>query len=80
MAILIKVLNDDDGYPYSDSYWHLGTKIFKDSPRILCTGEPYGFGESSMVYESLIINNGLIKITCPNCIAIIKELQKVKIS
>lgn len=74
---IIKMLTDDDGYKYYNTYWHLGNGSDSTGKSILCTGEYYGFGESAATFKSRLVDKG--GITCPDCLASIKYFKSIKL-
>lgn len=68
----VKIIANDDGEKVKREWCYI---INIDAERTLCTGEAFGYGESSVEYE--------IKkdcpITCLNCIEIIRQIKKVKL-
>lgn len=74
MALLIKILTDDDGQPVEVSGW-CAVKEFGDSRRTLCTGDVFGYGESGgITFEEKSTG----KVTCERCIKILQSLKKYK--
>lgn len=71
---LVKILYDDNGDKHPSTKWHLVQK-FGDSPRTVCTGEVFGEGEGSAVFEEKTAG----KITCPECIKIVKWYKSIKL-
>lgn len=69
---VVKIIVDDDRVRVKNPKWHYVTSY--DADRTLCCGEAFGLGESRCVYQR---KRG--KITCPDCIRIIKELKAVKL-
>ena len=55
-----------DRWHYVDDHMHEG--------RAFCNGQVFGYGESAIEYEAK-----MGKITCPECIARIKAIKKVKL-
>ena len=75
MQSLVKITVDDEGYAVDDPKWHVITSI--DAKRTLCTGEVFGFGESSCEFEEKQVKRG--GITCPNCIEFVKNIKGIKL-
>lgn len=71
---LVKMITDDDGSKHDSKDWHL-VQTHGDAQRTVCTGEAFGPGESIATYEEK--HTG--KITCPNCIRIIKWYKSIKL-
>lgn len=71
---LVKILVSDDGEKQPSPKWHL-TDIFGDSDRALCTGEVYGYGEGSAIFQEKTKG----KITCTKCIEIVKFYKSIKL-
>lgn len=76
MAIneVVKLFTDDDGGKYHNKYWHLVDPANPQGTALLCTGEFFGEGESGAKYET---KDG--KITCPDCISILKIYKAIKL-
>ena len=72
MEHVVKILFSEDGEKQKFAKWHYIHGI--DAQRTLCTGEVFGFGEGNSVFETKFG-----KITCPDCISIIKKFKKVKL-
>lgn len=71
---LVKMITDDDGEKHTSNHWHL--VVNNDATdRTCCTGECFGLGEGSAVYKEKFTG----KITCPNCIKIIKWYKAIKL-
>lgn len=68
------MITDDDGERHTSKKWHLVT-THGDSPRTVCTGEVFGEGESSAIFKEKFTG----KITCPNCIEIVKWFKEIKL-
>ncbi len=73
---VVKFLVNDIGEKEDNPTWHL-VQPFGDAPRTVCTGEVFGAGEGSAIYETKNIKEG--KITCPQCLAIIKWYKSIKL-
>lgn len=70
----IKMITDDSGEEYPNSFWHLLNPISDGGNNILCTNKYIGFGESSAEF---IERKG--EITCPKCIDFVKRFKRIKI-
>lgn len=70
---VVKLITHDNGEPTGDKTWHYIHEI-SGGQATLCGGEYFGYGESGCDYR---LKEG--KITCPDCIAIIKEFKSVKL-
>lgn len=77
MNYLVKILSDDSGEPREkyQQYWHYVTN--KTGNQTLCEGEFFGFGESGCEYEVKQVKRG--GITCPKCLAEIKDIKAIKL-
>ena len=64
--------NEDGDEEERSDLWHYVFNL--PEPRAFCSGQVFGYGESAIEYEA---KRG--KITCPECIAMIKEIKKVKL-
>ena len=75
MAILVMFLCDDDGEPIhkSERRWHLQHPTDANDDHLLCTGEFYGEGCSSVKYRVKLAS--IKKITCPECKKIVERIQ-----
>lgn len=73
---LAKIIFNDYGEPEEKPKWHL-VQTTGDSPRIVCTGEVFGFGEGTAVAKEKTSEKG--GITCPDCIKIIKWFKEIKL-
>lgn len=76
MAILVKILKDDDGEKVLNPKWHLSVHNSGTS-RALCTEEAYGIGDSSCEFE--LKNNYPKGITCDDCKRKIKWFKSIKL-
>ena len=72
--VLVKITHDDDGYKIDEPKWCYSI-LAAGSATQLCEGQVYGLGESDVKYKVKVTG----KVTCPHCIAIIKELKAVKL-
>jgi hypothetical protein len=73
---LVKILENEDGEKQRYAKWHL-VVTWGDSPRTLCTGEVFGYGEGSAMFKRRFVESG--GITCPECLKIIHEMKKIKL-
>lgn len=73
MATVVKILKDDDGYKPHNQKWHY-VHAAAGEFCTFCTGEFFGMGVSAVEYK---IKEG--KITCPECISMIKTIKSVKL-
>lgn len=71
---LVKILYNDDGDKQDGPKWHL-VQDFADAQRTVCTGEAFGYGEGPAVFKAKDFG----KITCPQCIEIVKWFKAVKL-
>jgi len=71
---VVKLLTDDDGEPM-EPFWHLVVD-FDGSPRALCNGVVFGFGEGAAEFEDKKCQRG---ITCPNCRSELKFYKSIKL-
>ncbi len=71
--MVVKIIRNDDGDKVSSPKWHY---IFDHGSGLqtLCTSEFFGYGESGAEYKQ---KQG--KITCQDCIEMIKELKRVRL-
>ncbi len=67
----VKITKDDDGYKIKYAKW-CAIINFDGSPRSFCTGQVFGYGESSVVYETSQIK----KVTCKQCIERINYIKQ----
>lgn len=73
MPYVVKITVDDDGCETGRKEWCYVWET-SGSHCTLCTLEVFGEGESGAEYE---VKYG--KITCPDCIAIIKEFKSIRL-
>lgn len=73
MEKVVKIITDEDGHKIESPKWCYITD-WSDSDRALCSGQVFGLGEGSATYKT---RQG--KITCPQCIAIIKQIKAIKL-
>lgn len=73
---LVQISVTDDGEETKDSRWHYVTQP-DGSPRTLCGGEAFGFGEGEAVYKTKTVERG--GITCDECLKIIKQFKAIKL-
>jgi hypothetical protein len=78
MNQLVKVIANDDGdeIPVEDQVWHVSS-YGGGSPRVICTGEVFGIGEGSLVYQEKEVKRG--GITCERCLDIVKGIKSIKL-
>lgn len=67
---VVKILTDEDGTKIKNPQW-CAINDWGDGDRTLCDGQVFGYGEGNATYKT---KEG--KVTCPNCIGIIKYLSK----
>lgn len=72
---LVKILTSYEGDKRINPKWHY-VKEYAGGYATLCEGEYFGEGESACIYKIKIVERG---ITCPDCIAFIKELKAIKL-
>ena len=77
MNKLVKILYDDDGEKIENPVWHLVDPANLLGPSALCSGEYFGYGESSVVYEEKEVVRGGIE--CRACIDKIKLIKSVRL-
>lgn len=73
MPRIVRLISDDRGEKYPNSYWHYITNRGGGSMSF-CTGEFFREGESGCKY---LTKEG--KITCPSCIEEIKKIKNIKL-
>ena len=73
---LVKILSDDDGETVVNPKWHI---VFTTdgTSRTLCSGEAFGFGESSATFETKIVQRG--GIDCPKCMEWLRHFKSIKL-
>lgn len=76
MNNLVRLLCDDDGFPYDDPKWHLIDESMPD-PATLCRGEYFGVGQSNCEFELKTVARG--GITCAHCLTTIRLIKAVKL-
>ncbi|MCS4309695.1 hypothetical protein M2404_004072 [Rheinheimera pacifica] len=74
---VVQIIVDDDGELTNNESWHLVIEDIDSSPRALCTGEVFGYGESSAKFKEKTVARG--GITCAACLKIIKRYKAVKL-
>jgi hypothetical protein len=70
---VVRIIKDEDGVETNDKTWHFIVN-FDGSKRTFCQGLVFGYGEGNATYKT---KEG--KITCNNCIAMIKTIKAVKL-
>lgn len=70
---VVKITRDEDGEKIDHPKWCWFYNT-GGSDNTLCTGQVFGYGEGSAEYK---MKEG--KITCPDCIAIIREIKAIKL-
>lgn len=73
---VVKLLTNDDGDKYPNTYWHFVEKR-GDAPRTLCGGECFGDGETSLLFKEKVVEKG--GVTCPICLSIIKYYKSINL-
>jgi len=73
MAHVVKLFTNDYGEKYDNPQWHYVHENCGGAVAF-CSGEYFGAGESGCEYKD---KEG--KITCPDCIALIKTIKTVKL-
>lgn len=73
MPFVVKITKDDDGEKIPYAKWCFVIEITGGNAAF-CSGQFFGDGESSCEYET---KEG--KITCPECISLIKTIKQVKL-
>jgi len=74
MPHVVKITVDDDGEKTGRKTWCYVTEVAAGDCT-LCGGEYFGEGDSSAKYVEK--HNG--KITCPDCIDIIKKIKAIRL-
>lgn len=59
--------------------WH-AANLHCGDPAILCTGEQYGLGQGNYEIEGKHYKSKRGKVTCPQCIDIIKRWKEFRLS
>lgn len=75
MNNLVKILVDDFGEKIENPKWCLSVNW--SGSQALCSGQFYGIGESSAIYEERKAAKG--GVTCARCLEMIKEIKDVKL-
>lgn len=78
MNNVVRITQNDDGeiIPREERCWHLVIDT-AGSKGTLCTGELFGVGESSVVFEEKSVTRG--GITCQECLEKIRFFKAVKL-
>ncbi len=77
MNKLVKLLTNDDGQK-QEPLWHLIDPANETGPSTLCSGEFFGYGESSCTYELKSVKRG--GITCLKCTGKLKTYKAVRLA
>lgn len=77
MNNLVKIIRDDDGVLIDNPVWHLVDPANNLGNATLCTGEFFGYGESSVEFELKMVDHGGIE--CENCLKKIFIYKSVKL-
>ena len=79
MNKLVRYITDDDGEEHRDAHlWHLVDPTYPAGGEAsVCETEYFGFGESTLEYETKTAQRG--GITCPHCIDNLKRYKAVKL-
>jgi hypothetical protein len=77
MNSLVMFFRDDDGELIDDPVWHLIDPGNAQGEASFCTGEFFGGGESSVIFEVKMVKRG--GITCPRCLDKLKIYKTVKL-
>lgn len=76
MNRLVKIFTDEDGYEIDDPEWCLVGPSCSDGDMALCSGQYFGFGDSTVKYsERTRETKG---ITCISCLEKLRVLRGVK--
>lgn len=75
---IVKFLINDDGddIPLEDQVWYY-SHLSVNANMAFCTGEFYGYGDSSVQYVEQTVESG--GITCQQCLAKIRMIQSIKL-
>jgi len=73
---VVKILTSDDGDKRENRVWCYVVNTDATN-RTFCGGEAFGYGESSCEYKDKVVEKG--GITCPKCLAMIREIKAVKL-
>lgn len=71
---LVKILTNEYSEKEDNPVWCL-VNPHGDAPRSVCSGQVFGYGESSVEFESKETG----RITCPECKKIIKWFKGIKL-
>lgn len=77
MNELVKIIRDDDGALTGNDSWHLVDPTNDQGSASLCTQEFFGYGESSVEYETKTAKRG--GITCHECLRKIRLMKAIKL-
>jgi len=77
MNQLVKILKDHSGEPREKElqFWHYVVNYTGSAT--LCEGEFFGYGESAVEFKTNTVKRG--GITCPKCLARIKQMKAIKL-
>lgn len=75
-VVKFTVNEDGDQIPNEDQVWHYSF-LSVNADMAFCTGEFYGYGDSSVQFVELTVGGG--GITCPQCLAKIKIIQSIRL-
>ena len=73
---LVRIIRDDDGDLTFNNSWHF-VDPHHGGLKAYCTGEFFGFAESSAEYETKTVNRG--GITCPSCQQLLRYFKAVRL-
>ena len=73
---IVKILSGDDLEERENPVWCLVVEKCGDSATF-CSGEYFGYGASSCVYEYKLVESG--GVTCPDCLNRILRIKEIKI-
>lgn len=73
---VVRIIESEDGESFGADLWHLVVRQ-DASPRTLCSGEVFGYGEGVAKYQSKLVLRG--GITCEDCLRIIKQFKSIRL-
>lgn len=76
MHTVVKIITRDDGEKVDNQVWCL-SHVIAGGNATFCTGEYYGFGESSCEFKEKEVQKA--GITCNDCLAKIKIIKSIKL-